>query len=151
MAAVCQAPHSSSSQTFAAQHFGPVFEEQVRGNNDVVAFVRSADHIEQKFGANLAGWHVTQFVEHKQVQLCKLSLAADRVGLHREQPTLIVIQQKLLLAELLQERLDLSVLELDLLLSFVHNAAKRSDQDVPGLEQERHVRRRNWPVSGSHR
>ena len=138
-----QAIQSSSGQTFAAQHFGLVFEGQVRDNNDAVAFVRGADHVKQKFGANLAGWHVTQFVEHKQVQLCKLSLAANRVGLHRKQPTLIVIQQKSLLAELLQERLDLSVLELDLSLSLVHHAAKRSDQDVPELEQERHVRCRN--------
>ena len=72
------------------------------------------------------------------------SLAANRVGFHREQPTLIVIQQKSLLAEFLQERLDLSILELDdLLLSLIYHAANRSEQDVPGLEQERHVRRRN--------
>ena len=56
---------------------GPVFEGQVRRNNDAVAFVCGADHVEQKFGTNLAGWHVTQFVEHKQVQLRKLSFQSQ--------------------------------------------------------------------------
>ena len=50
-----QAIQSGPGQTFAAQDFGPVFERQVRGNNDAVAFVRGADHVEQKFGTNLAG------------------------------------------------------------------------------------------------
>ena len=74
---MCQAIQSGSGQTFAAQDFGPVFERQVRGNNDAVPFVRGADHVEQKFGTNLAGWHVTQFVEHKQVQLRKLSFQSQ--------------------------------------------------------------------------
>ena len=49
MAAVGQAVESGSGQSFAAEHFGPVFERQVRRDDDAVAFVRGADDIEQKF------------------------------------------------------------------------------------------------------
>ena len=80
------------------------------------------------------------------------SFVADGVSLHCEEPSLVVIQQQSLPSELHQERLDLSVLELDdLLLPVVHEAAEAGQQDVPRLDQERHVRRRNWPVSGAER
>ena len=70
-------------------------------------------------------------------------LAANVMSLHGEQSTLIVIQQQSLLSELLEQCFDLCVLEFDdLLLSLVHHAAECSKQDVPGLEQEGHVRRR---------
>lgn len=56
----------------------------------------------------------------------------------------MVIQQKSLLSKLLQQSLDLSVLELDdLLLSLVDHAAECGEYDVPGMENEGHVRRRN--------
>jgi hypothetical protein len=45
--------------------------------------------------------------------------------------------------ELLQQGFDLCVLELnDLLLPFIDHGAEGSEQDVPWLEQEGHVRRR---------
>jgi hypothetical protein len=66
-----------------------------------------------------------------------------------EQPTLVIVEQQSLFFELLQQSLDLSVLELnDLLLSLVRQAAEGSKHQMPWLEQKRHVRRRNRPVSG---
>ncbi len=60
-----------------------------------------------------------------------------------EQSTLVIVEQQSLLSELFQQCFDLSVLELDdLLLTLVHEAAEGSQQDVPWLEDERHVRRR---------
>ena len=77
------------------------------------------------------------------------SFATDGMSLHGEQATLGVVEQQSLISELLQQGLDLGVLELDdLLLSLVHKAAEGSQHDVPWLEQIRHVRRRNGPVSG---
>ena len=53
---------------------------------------------------------------------------------------------------LLDHDFNLSVLKLnDLLLTLVHQTAEGSQQDVPWLEQEGHVRRRNRPVSGAGR
>ena len=77
------------------------------------------------------------------------SFATDGMSLYGKQSTLVIVKQQSLLSELLQQGLDLSVLELnDLLLPLVHKAAEGRQQDVPGLEQKRHVRRRNRPVSG---
>jgi len=73
-----QAIQSGSGQTFAAQHFGPVFEGQVRGISDAVPFVRGADRIEQKFGTNLTGWHVPQFIKNQQVEFRKLSFQSQQ-------------------------------------------------------------------------
>ena len=77
------------------------------------------------------------------------SLATDGMSLYGKQATLVIVEQQSLFSELLQQGFDLSVLEFDgLLLSLVHNAAEGSQHDVPWLEQEGHVRRRNRPVSG---
>ena len=77
------------------------------------------------------------------------SLATDGMSLHGKQPTLVIVDQQSLFSELFEQGLDLGVLEFDgLLLSLVHNAAEGSQHDVPWLEQEGHVRRRNRPVSG---
>ena len=79
-------------------------------------------------------------------------LAADGVSLHCEEPSLVVIEQQSLSSELLQNRLDLSILELDdLLLPGVEQATEYGEQDVPGREQERHIRRRIPPVSDAER
>ena len=52
----------------------------------------------------------------------------------------------------LQQCFDLCVLECDdLLLTLIDHATEGSEQDVPGLEQEGHVRRRKSPVSGADR
>lgn len=77
---------------------------------------------------------------------CQLEqgLAADGEGLDREQSTLVIVKQQSLFSELFEQGLDLSILKLnDLLLPLVHKAAEGSQQDVPGLEQRGHVRRRN--------
>jgi hypothetical protein len=65
------------------------------------------------------------------------------MSLHGEQSTLIIVEQQSLLSELLQQSLDLCVLELDgLLLALIDHATECSEQNVPWLEQEGHVRRR---------
>ena len=76
------------------------------------------------------------------------SFATDGMSLHGKQATLVIVEQQSLLSELFQQGLDLGVLELnDLLLPLVHKAAEGRQQDVPWLEDGRHVRRRNWAVS----
>ena len=77
------------------------------------------------------------------------SFATDGMSLYGKPATLVIVEQQSLLSELLQQGLDLGVLELnDLLLPLVHKAAEGSQHDLPWLEQKRHVRRRNGPVSG---
>ena len=79
----------------------------------------------------------------------QLRIASDGVSLHDEQPTLVVIQEQSLFGELFEQGFDLSVLELDdLLLPMVHEAAEAGEHQMPGLEQERHVRRRRVKSSG---
>ena len=72
-----QAIESRSGQAFAAEDFGPVFERQVRGDNDAVSFVRRADHVEQKFRTKFTGRHVTQFIKDEQVEFRKLSFQSQ--------------------------------------------------------------------------
>ena len=80
----------------------------------------------------------------------QLRIASDGVSLHDEQPTLVVIQEQSLFGELFEQGFDLSVLELDdLLLPLAHQAAEAGQQNVPGLEDERHVRRRKSSVSAA--
>ncbi len=77
------------------------------------------------------------------------SLAADDMSLHRKESTLVIVEQQSLLSELFEQCFDLSVLELDdLLLPMVHEAAEAGEHQMPGLEQERHVRRRRVKSSG---
>ena len=67
-------------------------------------------------------------------------LAAENMRFHSQYPTLVVAQQQPLLAELVQQGVDLCVLELDdLLLAFVGPAAEDGEQDVPRLEDECHA------------
>ena len=78
------------------------------------------------------------------------SLATDGMSLYGKQSTLVIVEQQSLFSELLQKGVNLSVLELnDLLLTLVHKDAKGGQHDVPRLENRRHVRRRNRPVSGA--
>jgi len=79
-------------------------------------------------------------------------LATNGVSFHSQQPTLVVVEQQALPAKLLQERRDLSVLELDdLLLPVVDQATEHGEQAVPWLQHERHVRRRKPSVSRNER
>ena len=79
------------------------------------------------------------------------SFASDGVSLYGKQSTLVVIEDQSFLSKLLKQSLDLSVLELDdLLLSLFDEAAEGSEQNVLGLEQEGHVRRRDSSVSAAH-
>ena len=73
-----EAIESGSGQPFAAEHFGPVFEGQVRRDDNAVAFVRGADDVEEKFGADFAGRHVAEFIEYQQIELCELSLQSKQ-------------------------------------------------------------------------
>ena len=71
------------------------------------------------------------------------SLATNGLSFHRQEPTLIVIQQQSLLFQLPEKGFDLCVLELDdLLLPLIDEPAECSEQNVLWLEQEGHVRRR---------
>ena len=80
------------------------------------------------------------------------SLAVYGMSLHGEQSTLIVIEQQSLLSELLQQCFYLCVLELDdLLLPLIDHATEGSEQNVPWLEHEGHVRRRKSSVSDADR
>ena len=63
------------------------------------------------------------------------------MSLHDEQPTLVFIQEQSLFGELSEHGFDLSILEFDdLPLSLIDHATECSEQNVPGLDQEGHVR-----------
>ena len=68
MTAVCQTIECRARQPFTAEYFRPVFEWKVCGDDQTLALVRSADHVEEQFRADLAGWHVTKFIQDEQVQ-----------------------------------------------------------------------------------
>ena len=66
-------------------------------------------------------------------------LAAESMTFHGQYAPLIISQKHALLAEFLQQRLDLVVLELDdPLLTFVGPANKDGKQNMAGLEHELH-------------
>jgi hypothetical protein len=74
----------------------------------------------------------------------------DGVSFHGQSPTLSTIQQQSPLSELLQQSFNRCVLELDdRLLTLIDHATQCSEQNVPRLEQDGHVRRRKSPVSGA--
>jgi hypothetical protein len=80
------------------------------------------------------------------------SISTNGVCLHSEQPTLVVVEQQSLLSQLRQQSLDLRVLEFDdLLLTLIDHATEGSEQEVPRVENEGHVRRRNRAVSRADR
>jgi hypothetical protein len=80
-----------------------------------------------------------------QLQQC---LAAESMAFHSQYAPLIIGQKHAFLAEFLQQRFDLVVLELDdPLLTFVHETSEGGQQDVPGLEKEGHGYRPKQPVS----
>ena len=58
-----------AGESFAAQHLHPLLEGQVGGDDHAGAFIGGADHVEEQFGAQLAGRDVAEFVEDQQVQL----------------------------------------------------------------------------------
>jgi hypothetical protein len=67
------------------------------------------------------------------------SLATNRMDLHCEESTLIIIQQQTLLSEFLQQCFYLRILELDdLLLTFIDAANEDGKQTVAGLEYKLH-------------
>ena len=76
------------------------------------------------------------------------SLAAAGLSFHRQQLSLVIVEEQSLATGLLQQGCDPSVLKLDDLLPAVGDeAAERGEQDAPGLEQERYIRRRKSSVS----
>ena len=78
------------------------------------------------------------------------SLATEGMSLHSKQSTLVVAKQQSLPAELLEQGLDPSVLELNnLLLTQIHETAEGNRHDVQWLEQKKHVRPRSRLVSGA--
>ena len=68
---------------------------------------------------------------------------ADGLSLHGRESPLVIVEQQSLLSEMIEQCFELSVLELnDLLLRLVDQAAEAGQQNVSGLDDERHVRRR---------
>ena len=63
-----------SGETFTAEHLGPVLEGEIGRHDQAQSFIRRADHIEQQFGAELAGRHVAQFIENQQIEFRELFL-----------------------------------------------------------------------------
>lgn len=51
MAAVGESVESSTGEPVASDHFGPVLEWEVGGDDNAVAFVSGRDHFEEKFSA----------------------------------------------------------------------------------------------------
>ncbi len=73
------------------------------------------------------------------------SLPPQHLRLHRQAATLIVAEQKALLAEFLHQDLDLRALEVDhRLLSSIHPACQGYEQKLPRLKHKVHVS----PASG---
>ena len=67
-AAVSETIEGGSGEPFVAEHFGPLFETEVGGEDDAGAFVGGGNHIEEKFGSGLAGGDVPQLVQYQQVE-----------------------------------------------------------------------------------
>lgn len=42
-----------AGQALASQHFDPLFERQIRGDDEAGAFISPADHVEEQFGTGL--------------------------------------------------------------------------------------------------
>ena len=63
-----------SGEAFTAEHFGPVLEGKIGRYDHTESLVGGADHIEQQFGAELAGRHVTPLVENQQIEFRKMFL-----------------------------------------------------------------------------
>lgn len=61
--AVRDAVEQGASQALVAEYFGPVLEGQVGGEDDALAFVRTADDLEEQLGAGLGEGHVAKLVE----------------------------------------------------------------------------------------
>lgn len=69
-----QSVQQRARQAFAAHHFGPLFEWQIRRDDHARSLVGPADHIKEQFGSRLGKGHVAQFVEDQQVVAFELSL-----------------------------------------------------------------------------
>jgi hypothetical protein len=57
------------SQSFIAQHLGPVFKGQIGGHDQAGAFVSPADDLEEEFGTGLGKGHVSKLIENQQMLL----------------------------------------------------------------------------------
>ena len=55
MATMRQPIEHGAGQSFAAEHFRPLFEGQVRGHDDAGPFIGRAHNVEEQLRAKLAG------------------------------------------------------------------------------------------------
>ncbi len=78
------------------------------------------------------------------------SLAADGISLHREESTLVIVEQQSLLSELLEQRFDLSILELnDLLLTWFTRPQRAASRRCNGWRMQNMFGAENRSVSGA--
>ena len=71
------------------------------------------------------------------------------MSLYCKQETLVVVEQQASLSEMFEQGVNLSVLKLNvMLLALVRYAREFREENVPWLEDVRHVRRRNGAMSG---
>mgnify|MGYP001614518690 CR=1 FL=1 len=77
VAAMREPVERGPGQAFAAQDLHPLLERQVGGEDQAGAFVSGADHIEEKFGAELAGRDVAEFIEDQKIEFGQLTLEGD--------------------------------------------------------------------------
>jgi hypothetical protein len=69
-----------AGEAFVAEHLGPVFKAEVSGEDDALPFVGIGNHVEEQFGAGLAGGDVAEFVEDEQVEPAELVPEAKQLA-----------------------------------------------------------------------
>jgi len=67
---VGKAVQESPGQSFGAEDLGPLFEGQVRGDDQAGSFVGAANHIDEKLSPGLGEGNVAEFVEDEQLSRC---------------------------------------------------------------------------------
>jgi len=66
--AVSDAVQECAGQAFVNEDLGPLFEGQVGGHDDALAFVGATNDLEEEFGTGFGEGNVAEFVEYEQVE-----------------------------------------------------------------------------------
>lgn len=69
---VGEAIECGSSEPFAAEHIGPLFEGKVLRHDQTLPLVGRAKHVTKQFGHYLSGRNIAQFIEDEQVEVLDL-------------------------------------------------------------------------------
>ena len=83
---VGQPVQGRSRQPLAPQHLRPLLERQVRRHDHARPLIRRADHVEQQLRPDLARRHISQLVQHQQVELRQLRLQPATIAAPRGPP-----------------------------------------------------------------